>query len=210
MYGLRDVTFSLKTVYVSCEVVPVLISNIMEVPESTLKKWFSSEDGSFNRIILVCDALGVSLADVLKSLEMKKIESVVFSYKQQNFFLSNSLGFKVYWYLVYERKSIQEVLSLFSLSEKDFKNILFKLDRLSLVELGVADKLKLPTFRPVRWRPKGKFMMEIFRSWTNRLVEDALREQERHNLSLQFFQLSRESYTEFESDLRNLEEKYAR
>ena len=185
------------------------LAQILNVPESTLKKWFVAEDGPFNRINLICEALGLSVYAVIKSAEEQSIQTFTFSKTQQDFFLKDRTTFNVYWLLVYERldeKSIQKQLGL---SPLEFKKSLLKLDKNELIQLGLKDSIRLPRMRPVKWKFEGRFMEELFLEWTNKLIEDNSRNEDTNPL-LQYFQLSSASEEEFKKDLEALEEKYAR
>lgn len=180
------------------------LAQILNVPESTLKKWFVAEDGPFNRINLICEALGLSVYAVIKSAEEQSIQTFTFSKTQQEFFLKDRTTFNIYWLLVYERldeKSIQKQLGL---SPLDYKKSLLKLDKNELIQLGLKESIRLPRMRPVKWKFEGRFMEELFIEWTNQLIED------NSNPLLQYFQLSSASEVEFKKDLEALEEKYAR
>ncbi len=180
------------------------LAQILDIPESTLKKWFGAEDGPFNRINLICEALGLSVYAVIKSAEEQSIQTFTFTKTQQDFFLKDRTTFNVYWLLVYERldeKSIQKQLSLSSL---DYKKSLLKLDKNQLIQLGLKESVRLPRMRPVKWKFEGRFMEELFLEWANQLIADNT------NPLLQYFQLSPSSEEEFKKDLEALEEKYAR
>lgn len=181
------------------------LAETLSIPESTLKKWFTAEDGSYNRIASICEALGLAVHAVLKELEEQNLKTFSFTREQQSYFLKDFDGFKVYWLMVYERKNQIQTQSLLNLKPQDFKRILLKLDGLSLIYLGAGDKVKVPKMRPVKWIFTGAFMEELCREWTAGIIKDS-----QNSLSLQFFQLTPDSEKDFLWDLKMLEEKYAR
>lgn len=175
----------------------------LDVPESTLKKWFSADDGSFNRISKICEVLGLPVYLVLKEAEEQNLKTFSFSKDQQSAFLKDYVSFKVYWLMVYERKLQDEVMGLLDLKPAEFKKILFKLDKMGLIQLGIGDVVKVPKMRPIKWKFSGTFMEKLLEDWVAGMLKDS-------ETNLQFFQLTLNSEKEFLNDLRMLEEKYAR
>jgi hypothetical protein len=96
------------------------------------------------------------------------------------------------------------------LSAQNLQLQLLALDKLSLIELGAKEKIRLPRVKPVRWTAEGLFMKKLLKEWSLELLNSALDSEENGNFVLQYFQLSEESQHEFKNDLLKLEEKYAR
>jgi hypothetical protein len=186
------------------------LSTTLDVPESTLKKWFSADDGSFNRISKICETLGLPVYLVLKEAEEQNIKTFSFSKDQQVAFLKDYTAFKAYWLMVYERKSQDEAMILLNLKATEFRKILFKLDRMGLIQLGSGDLVKVPKMRPVEWKFSGAFMNELSEEWVSGILKDSKAEKNASRLILQFFQLTTNSQQEFLNEIRMLEEKYAR
>ncbi len=180
------------------------LARTLDVPESTLKKWFNTEDGSFNRITLICEALGIPLGILLKSIEDQNIKTFTFTKEQQTLFSANRKVFDVYWLLVYERKEPSEINEYLKIGPTEMKNILLKLDKVRLLKFGENDKVKIPNMRPIQWDFQGNFMKSLKSEWTERILKDPSR------IVIQFFQLTSKSIEELDRDLLALEEKYAR
>jgi hypothetical protein len=186
------------------------LAKTMDMPESTLKKWFSATDGSFNRITSLCEAMGITLESVVKGMEEQKLKSFTFSKEHQSHFLKDKISFAVYWLMVYERKSKEKIMIQLNLSEEQMRKILFILDRLNLIQLGSQNKVKIPRMRPIYWKFSGRFMEEIFEEWTKQMLDDSQDLKNSDAITLQFFQLSEKSRANFLREVQELEEKYAR
>jgi hypothetical protein len=190
------------------------LSGSSEIPVSTLKKWFGNPDGTFNKVELVCHCLGYNLADLLVNMNRENVRTFSFSTKQQTYFKNHPLCFKIYWYLIYEKRSKDEVCELCQIQMKELEKNLLSLDRLDLITINEQGQYRLPAYRPIRWKFIGTFMKDLFQAWGGRLFQNAsatLEKSEDSNLVLmQFFQLSEESKLEFLKDVASLEEKYAR
>lgn len=182
----------------------------MDLPESTLKKWFNADDGSFNRINMICQAMGLSVFGVIKNAEEQNVQTFTFHEAQQLHFMKDKESFVVYWLLVYERLSVDEVIQKLEINKDEINKILLRLDRLQLVQFGAEDSLKIPKMRPIRWKFEGTFMTELLRDWVTKLFKDNLLNKKGSALMLQFFQLTPQSEDEFRREIAQLEEKYAR
>ncbi|MFP5386749.1 MAG: helix-turn-helix domain-containing protein [Bacteriovoracia bacterium] len=203
MNFLREVLRDRKISYLQ-------LSDLIQVPESTLKKWFISEDGTFNRVNIICNALGITLNDVLIALDQRTVVTFSISKKAQDYFMKDRMTFAVYWLLVYERFGQKEIMEFLQLPEKNLKKILLKLDHLNLITLEAGDKVKIPKVTPVRWSQDGEFMQMIFKEWSHEVLSECLTGRPKTHLFLQYFQLTKESTEEFKRDINLLEEKYAR
>lgn len=186
------------------------LSVIIKRPESTIKKWFLSKDGSLHRINLICQALGVHLEDVLNALNQQKIKTFIMGKKQQEHFNNNFLSFKVYWLLVYERRTALEIQQLLKIDENVLRKHFLQLDQLNLIKVDLKEKAKPPKVTPIRWSAEGVFMQKIFREWSLGIIKQSLLSKKSSDLLLQYFQISEKSEMELRKDLIALEEKYAR
>ncbi|WP_408096897.1 helix-turn-helix domain-containing protein [Peredibacter sp. HCB2-198] len=182
----------------------------MDLPESTLKKWLNAEDGSFNRINMICQAMGLSVFGVIKNAEEQNVQTFTFNEAQQQHFMKDKESFVVYWLLVYERLSVDAVIQKLALDKDEINKILLRLDRLGLVQFGAENVLRVPKMRPIRWKFEGAFMTELLRDWVTKLFKDNLLNKKGSALMLQFFQLTPQSEDEFRREIAQLEEKYAR
>lgn len=178
------------------------LAKTLNIPESTLKKWVNAPDGSFNRISLIAEALGTPLEVILKSINEQNLLTFTMNKDQQALFSKNRTAFDVYWLLVYERKTLDEVMSTLKISGADLKSILFKLDRVNLLIVGAMDKVKIPRMIPIRWVFQGPFMESLKKEWIEGIVKSTV--------NLQFFQLTAASREELYKELNMLEEKFAR
>lgn len=180
----------------------------LELPQSTLKKWLNAKDGSVNRLNHICQDLGLSLSEVMKSVEKREVQVVQFSNAQQTYFQNNPDNFKIYWLLVNERQPLDAIAKNLEMKMDAVKRVLYQLDSLDLITVLPNDQLRLPKLRPIRWLSKGDFVERVFRDWSMTILNENL--QTKQNLILQFFQLSEEAAEDFQRDLKQLEETYAR
>ena len=208
MVPYQLVTQFLKTHLKTQKISQSALAIRMEIPESTLKKWLNAKDGSINRLSKICESLGLTLSGILRGIEKNEVEILQFTEEQQKYFQGNFESFKVFWFLTYERQSLEQIRINLNIREDVLKRMIYRFDKLGFVDLLSSDRLRLPTLRTVRWRPQGEFIERIFRDWSMNILNESLKKKE--DLILQFFQLSEDSAEGFYKDLRRLEERYAR
>ena len=182
----------------------------LDVPESTLKKWFNAKDGSFNRIDMICEAMGLSIFGVIRNAEEQNVQTFTFSDAQQKYFMKDKEAFAIYWLVVYERLSTTEVMEKLRIEKSVLNKALLRLDKIGLVQLGADDNLRIPKMRPIRWKFEGEFMIELLREWVTEIFQDNLTNKKDSMMMLQFFQLTPQYEEELKRDIALLEEKYAR
>ena len=187
-----------------------MLAQTLDVSESTLKKWFVAKDGSFNRIVSICEALGIPVHQVLREFEDQGVLMLTFTREQQAAFLADREAFNVYWLLVYERLSSPAAQVRLKLGDAKYHRLLLQLDRLKLIQLNPHDRVKVPRMRPVGWVFAGPFMKPLAKEWVNGIVSDAPGTDSPTRFMLQFFQLTSESEAELQTELKALEEKFAR
>ena len=177
--------------------------------ESGLKKIFAAKDGSFLRLKQLCDAVGVSVYEMLQ--DTKSLD-VTFSKKQQDEFLKDFVLFRVYWMLVYERASTVETQKKLSLSYKDMFKFLRKLDDLKLLKLLPNDRLQLPPIQAVHWIGLGDFINKIYKEWSRNLLESVSKPKPRQEESfiLRYLPMTSNTFKEFQLAILNLEEEFIR
>jgi transcriptional regulator with XRE-family HTH domain len=177
--------------------------------ESGIKKILSGSDGSFQRIIQICQVIGVSVYELLQ--DSKKLD-VSFDKNQQDEFLRDLALFKVYWMLVYERKAALDVQQKLKLTKSEFFKKLRKLDSLRLLKLLPNERLQLPSIKAVRWIGEGDFLNKIYREWSQNLLDSVAKPNANGDefFLLRYLPMSQKNYKDFQQALLSLEEEYIR
>lgn len=208
--GYAGVMTSLKLRLKRSKITYGMLAQTMGVSESTLKKWFSARDGSFNRITQICGAIGIPVYVLLRDFEEQSVLRMSFSEVQLELFERSRKAFDVYWLMVYERLSKDQVKQKLGLTELDLMKLLYALDKANLLMVDKGDRVRVAKMRPVEWDFRGNFFESLRHEWIQGLVRDSLKATEEGRLNLQFFQLTPERAEEFYTEVRRLEEKYAR
>jgi transcriptional regulator with XRE-family HTH domain len=186
----------------------------MGMSESGLKKILSGPDTSFQRLVQIADALGVTVADLLAHQDRGAFDDVSFTDEQQQFFVKNMPCFYFYWRLVYERVPLAEAEKLQGLTPRDSFRWLKKLDELGLVRLGAQGKVRLPRVTKIRWVGGGPLVEKLYREWAQNAVRDLAKPGEKQAPSelfiIRYLKLDENSYNEFLRAQRELENEFVR
>jgi transcriptional regulator with XRE-family HTH domain len=184
----------------------------IRMSESGLKKIFSGQDASFQRIAQICEALGVSMNAVMNEIDGADFHEVSFSSDQQTFFLSHMDHFYFYWKLVYERVSVDEIERLFHLTPRETAKYLKSLADLGMIKAGAGRKPKIPDVARIRWAGHGPLVQKVYREWgvetTRHLARTQLSEKEL--FIIRCFKLQESSYKELLEAQRELETRFVK
>jgi len=176
-----------------------------------MKKILTARDGSFQRIAEICDMLGLSMGELLSGHDENVFE-LNYSEAQQQFLLGNSSAFRLYWALVYERRTLEQSLQVAALNIKTSFPLLRKLDQLQLLELLPGGKVRVPAVRQVRWVGGGPLVQKLYRDWTRSFVDKvATPEPSPGSLFLtRYFRASERTLRDLMDALRDLEKEFER
>ncbi len=179
----------------------------MNLSESGLKKILSKEDMPTSRLMEFCEHLDLSLTDLLKVIESQNFIDITFSKEQEITFEKDYRIFLFYWFLVYERRSLEETMSLMNINKNTSEKLLIKLDKLNLLGYLTNGKLKIPSPKPVRWADDSVFVKNIYKRWANAIMQSALSNLKDTNkyFMLRYLQMSQENYNELITLLRKIE-----
>ncbi len=183
----------------------------MELSESGMKKILSAKDGSFQRIAEICDMLGLSMRELLSGHDENVFE-LSYSQAQQQFLILNTSAFRLYWALVYERRSLEQAQQVAGLNAKTSFSLLRKLDQLQLLELLPGGRVRVPAVRQVRWVGGGPLVQKLYREWSRGFLDKvATPEPSPDSLFItRYFRASERTLRDLMDALRDLEKEFER
>lgn len=131
------------------------ISQSLGTSEVTVKRLFSAQDGSLNRLSEICQFFGFSLLDLASSLAKREVKVFKFSEKQEHFFSRNQNYFE-FFSEIYERKlSIAEMKEKYQLNDHSIFKYLHGLDKLGLIQLQSNNRFRFCVEGKVSWITGG-------------------------------------------------------
>ncbi len=131
------------------------IAKYLKMSEAGVKKLFSKDDISFNKIKSLCEILQISPNQLLSEVEDSETETHIFTDKQVKFFLSHEHYFHFFMKLAYEQKSPKFIQAEYKLSTKSLNTYLKKLEELGLVKRHPLDRMQIVGGIPLAVKTKG-------------------------------------------------------
>lgn len=185
------------------------LAKSLKLSESGVKKILTAEDGSFQRLAQICDAVGLSMQELLTGHDESMLD-VTFTPAQQDYLMGNLPALKLYWTLVYERRTLAQATALLGL--KDAFPLLRKLDQFQLLELLPAGRVRVPAVRQVRWVGGGPLVAKLYREWSARFLEKVAKPDPGPDslFLIRYFRASEHTIRDLMDALRDLEQEFVR
>lgn len=181
----------------------------IHLSESGVKKIFSASDGSFQRIAQISGELGFSMSELLSG-HSENIFDLSYSELQQEYLVNEPRALRLFWALVYERRSIAEAQALAGLSAKELFPILRRLDQLRFLELLPGDRIRVPAVRQIRWVGSGPLVRKIYQEWSAKFLSSVASPEAQPGelFLLRYFRSSRKTVEDLIAALREIEVEF--
>ncbi len=118
------------------------LASALKMSEAGVKKLLNKSDLSMARAAQVCEVLGLSLADVLKSTEESLRAEQSFDDLQIRHFVRNPEHFKIYMKLVHEKVSLDEIIGSGQVDKKAIFRAIKSLEDLKLLKLIPGNRVQ--------------------------------------------------------------------
>ena len=146
------------------------VAKALELSVASVKRLFSTEDLSLQRVDQICDLVGLSLRQILdRALERDPTDQLTLAQESQ-LIADPKLLFMIWLVLI--RTPFEEMVRDYKFTEREALQYLIKLDRLKVIELQPGNRVRLLVSRHFSWRPGGpvqklihqKMLREFFAS----------------------------------------------
>ena len=178
-----------------------------EMSEANVKRIFSEEACSLARLSQFCDAIKVSLSDLVRSAADTTPEYFLLPKAAEAFFADNLDYFVFYRQLEHEQttEAMQEANDL---SPKEMNRYLKKIEELGLIERQPGDKIKLMQKGYLRLPTESRLQQNYFRRWLPQFFEKVMVANDRHFVKIFSTGLSEKNRKELVRDLEDIAKKY--
>jgi len=122
------------------------------ISEPTVKRDLARGNFSLERLDRICDALGVSIADLVQPSNAARLTEL--SEQQEQLLITDARALLV-TYLVANDWKFDEIITTFQLDENQLISVLLKLDQLRILDFQPPKRLRKLTARNFRWRKDG-------------------------------------------------------
>jgi hypothetical protein len=138
---------------------------------ASVKRLFSQEDLSLERIDSICELIGLSLIEILDQARERMSPVAQLTLAQETEIVSDLRLLFMTW-LVLIRTPLEEIVQTYRFTEREALKYLIRLDRLKVIELQPGNRVRLLVSRHFSWRAGGpvqryidqKLLREFFAS----------------------------------------------
>jgi AcrR family transcriptional regulator len=146
------------------------VAKALELSVASVKRLFSTEDLSLQRVDQICELVGLSLREILdRALERDPTDQLTLA-QESKLIADPKLLFMIWLVLI--RTPFEEMVRDYKFTEREALQYLIRLDRLKVIELQPGNRVRLLVSRHFSWRPGGpvqklihqKMLREFFAS----------------------------------------------
>ena len=147
------------------------VARKLELSVASVKRLFSTEDLSLQRVDQICELIGRDLRDILDQAADRTAPTEQLTLAQESELVSDPKLLFVTW-LVLIRTPFEEMIRDYLFTEREALQYLIRLDRLKVIELQPGNRVRLLVSRHFSWRTGGpvqkylhqKLLREFFAS----------------------------------------------
>lgn len=178
------------------------VAEALELSEASVKRLFSHEDFSLERLDRICRLLGMEISDLVELMtsEQQQIEQLTAEQEQELVDDKTLLAVAI---CALNRWTLEEIVAFYDMTEGQCFQKLAALDRLKLIDLYPNNRIKVRVAPNFKWRDNGP-IQELFQE---RLGPEFLRGRfsgDNESLIVLNGMLSEQSSLEFQSKLKRL------
>ena len=130
------------------------VGSTLNLSESSVKRLFSTNKITLERIEEICDVIDISIFDLMQLAENSSASITrKTTLEQENLLASDDDLFMVF-YLLVSRWSVEDIMNHYGFKNKAMQAHLIKLDKAKLLELHPNNKVKMLIRKSIKWVPR--------------------------------------------------------
>ncbi len=178
-----------------------ILGKHLGLSESGVKKLLNSKDCSFNRLNNIASFLEISVTDILSLTEQSKVQKIHFSPEVQEYFLADPSCFLVYFCILYDNSSVEDLENRLQLTKAEVYHHLKTLDNFELIRWHSEDKIDVKTKLGLVDGDK-EFITFFKHLLANKIHEDSIANMADLDLFIvKYFYSTKETYDELKKDI---------
>ena len=154
MSQIKQVTQRLKQLLKEQGMTYKSLSEQLQLSEASIKRCFSQQSFTLERLEQVCEALGLTLSDVFIQVAQTQPRVSQLSEAQERELLENP-RLLLAAVCVRDGWQFNEIIDYYAISEPEAVRLMVKLDRLKLIEFLPGNRYHLLIAQDFRWIPGG-------------------------------------------------------
>lgn len=139
---------------------------------ASVKRLFSTEDLSLQRVDQICELIGLGLREILERAADRTAPTNQLTLAQESEVVSDPKLLFATW-LVLIRTPFEEMIKDFLFTEREALQYLIRLDRLKVIELLPGNRVRLLVSRHFSWRPGGPVQKYIHQKLLREFFDSA-------------------------------------
>lgn len=130
------------------------VAKVLGLTETSVKRLFSTQDFSLERLDAVCRMLGMEISDLVQQMtaSQKRLEQLTAAQEQE---ITQDLTLLLVLVCIFNRWTVEQITELYDLTEAQCVAKLLRLDRLKIIELHPNNKVKLLVSPHFKWLENG-------------------------------------------------------
>jgi AcrR family transcriptional regulator len=121
---------------------------------ASVKRLFSTEDLSLERVDQICELIGSDLSDILDRASDRSAPTNQLTLSQESELVADIKLLFMTW-MVLVRTPYEDIVRDYHFSKREALQYLIRLDRLKVIELQPGNRVRLLVSRHFSWRPGG-------------------------------------------------------
>ena len=130
------------------------VAQKLHLSVASVKRVFSLQDLSLERVDQICELIGMDLIDILDRAADRSAPTNTLTLSQESELVADIKLLFMTW-LVLVRTPYEEIVRDYHFSKRDALQYLIRLDRLKVIELQPGNRVRLLVSRHFSWRPGG-------------------------------------------------------
>ncbi len=130
------------------------VAQKLQLSLASIKRLFSTEDLSLERVDQICELIGMDLSDIMDRAADRSAPNNQLTLSQESELIADSKLLFMTW-LVLVRTPFEDIVRDYHFSKREALQYLIRLDRLKVIELQPGNRVRLLVSRHFSWRPGG-------------------------------------------------------
>lgn len=132
------------------------VAQTLDLSEASVKRMFSEEHFSLERLDRVCQMLGMEISDLVRQMEASQTRIEQLTHSQESEIIQD-MSLILVTVCVFNHWTADKITQYFTLSEEECVLKLLKLDRIGIIQLLPHNKIKLLISPNFSWIENGPF-----------------------------------------------------
>jgi len=178
------------------------VGQALDLSEASVKRLFSREEFSLDRLDRVCQLLGMEISDLVEQMagEQRQLEQLTIEQEQE---IVNDKTLLAVAICALNKWTMDEIVAFYDITEGQCFQKLVKLDRLKLIDLMPHNRIKLRVAPNFRWQENGPIQKLFQERLGNEFLHGRFKGEDESLIVLNGM-LSRANVAEFQNKLRRL------